>query len=227
MWPSRLALVAVAAVLAALLASCGRTEEPDLVNGKAQFVQKCGSCHALSRAGTQGQTGPDLDRSFQAALGAGMNRETVEGVVYDQIENVLRGSKMPANLVKGESRRDVSAYVGFAAARTGEDTGRLAQAGLEDATDGEDIFVAAGCGSCHVLGKARTNGNIGPNLDELKASADRFGKQQKLAPDKYVEQSLLEPDAFTAPGFPRGVMPAYEGRLKPEQVDALVKYLLE
>jgi mono/diheme cytochrome c family protein len=28
------------------------------------------------------------------------------------------------------------------------------------------------------------------------------------------------------PGFPKGVMPSYKGRLKPKQVQALAKYLL-
>ena len=48
------ALVALAIVA---LTACGR-EEDDLSNGKAQFVQKCGSCHELSRAGTQGRPAP-------------------------------------------------------------------------------------------------------------------------------------------------------------------------
>ena len=50
---------AVAATLVLLsIAACGGRDETDLSNGKAQFVQKCGSCHILSRAGTAGQTGP-------------------------------------------------------------------------------------------------------------------------------------------------------------------------
>ena len=36
---------------------------------------------------------------------------------------------MPANLVTGEDAKDVAAYVAFAAARRGEDTGRLADIG--------------------------------------------------------------------------------------------------
>jgi cytochrome c2 len=67
-------LAALAAVALGLpLAACGR-DEPDLSNGKAQFVQQCGSCHTLSRAGTQGQTGPNLDAAFRAGLRAGESR---------------------------------------------------------------------------------------------------------------------------------------------------------
>jgi mono/diheme cytochrome c family protein len=215
-------LVPIAAVLA--LTACGR-DEADLSNGKAQFVQKCGSCHALDRAGTQGQTGPDLDAAFQAALRAGMDRETVQGVVRDQIANVRRGSQMPEDLVTGEDARDVSAYVAFAANRSGEDEGALAQAGLEGATSGRQIFVAAGCGSCHELAKAGTNGTTGPSLDDLASAAGQ--REPGASPEEYVEASLVDPDAFVVEGFQPGVMPSFEGRLSERQIQTLVDYLLE
>jgi mono/diheme cytochrome c family protein len=217
-------LAALGAVAAALpLAACGR-EEPDLSNGKAQFVQRCGSCHALSRAGTQGQTGPDLDAAFRAALRAGENRDTVEGVVREQIANVRRSSAMPPDLVEGDDARDVAAYVAFATDKSGEDQGALAQAGLEGATSGEQIFVAAGCGSCHELGKAGTSGTIGPSLDDLASAAGE--REPGTSAEEYVGQSILDPDAFTVDGFQSGVMPSYEGRLDERQVQTLVDYLL-
>jgi len=212
-----------AVVLGLPLAACGR-DEPDLSNGKALFVQKCGSCHALNRAGTQGQTGPNLDAAFRAALRAGETRDTVKGVVRDQISHVRRGSVMPKNLVKGSDARDVAAYVAFAADKTGQDQGALAQAGLAEATTGEQIFIAGGCGGCHKLAKAGTNGNIGPSLDDL---ANVAGKMESgTSAEEYVRQSILEPDAFTVKGFQRGVMPSFQGRLDDKQVQALVNYLL-
>jgi cytochrome c2 len=218
--PLLAAVVTAAAALA--LPACGR-DEADLSNGKALFTQECGTCHILGRAGTQGRTGPDLDAAFRAALSGGMNRETVEGIVHRQILNPRLNSVMPAELVKGENARDVAAYVGFAAARTGEDEGALAQAGLAGARTGEQIFTAAGCAACHTLSKANANGTIGPNLDELaEAAGDRPG-----SPEDYVRESLIDPDAVTVEGFDSGVMPSYEGRLDDEQLQALVEYLLE
>jgi mono/diheme cytochrome c family protein len=210
------ALVAAAAALP--LGACGR-DEPDLSNGKALFTQQCGSCHALTRAGTQGQTGPDLDAAFRSALAEGMNRETLEGIVHDQILNPRKNSEMPADLVTGEDATDVAAYVAFAAQRAGEDQGALAQAGLAGATSGQQIFTAAGCGGCHVLGKAGSNGTIGPSLDDLASAAPG-------SPEEYVRESLLDPDAEVAEGFQAGVMPSFEGKLTDEQVQALVQYLL-
>jgi mono/diheme cytochrome c family protein len=214
------ALVVTAAALS--MAACGR-DEADLSNGKALFTERCGSCHILGRAGTQGRTGPDLDAAFRTALSDGMDRETVEGIVHDQILNPRKNSAMPAELVTGDDARDVAAYVGFAAAKTGEDEGALAQAGLAGATTGEQIFTAAGCAACHTLAKANASGNIGPSLDELAQAAG----EQEGSPEDYVQESLLDPDAVVAEGFQAGVMPSYEGRLNDEQLQTLAEYLLE
>ena len=127
--PTLLAALALAAVAALALAACGREKEPDLVNGKTLFVQKCGSCHVLARANTRGVTGPNLDEAFQVARREGMNEETIEGVVRKQIANPLRGSSMPPDLVQNEDARDVAAYVARVAAQPGQDEGELAQAG--------------------------------------------------------------------------------------------------
>ena len=118
------------AIVALAAGGCGSRESaPDLVNGKEQFVQKCGSCHVLERAGTKGVQGPNLDEAFGPARRSGLGEQTVQGVVRDQIALVRRGSIMPANLVTGADARDVAAYVGEVAGMRGEDAGALAQAG--------------------------------------------------------------------------------------------------
>ena len=210
----------VAAAVALPMSACGR-DEPDLTNGKALFTQKCGTCHVLSRADTQGQTGPSLDDAFRAALASGMNRETVEGIVHKQILHPRASSAMPAGLVEGQDADDVAAYVAFAAHKPGQDGGALAQAGLAGATTGEQIFTAAGCAGCHKLTKAGANGTIGPSLDDLANSPDVKGN-----PEDYVKQSILDPDKVVVQGFNPGVMPSFDGKLTDKQVQALVQYLL-
>ncbi len=222
----KLVLAALCAALASLpLAACGREEEPNLSEGKAQFVQKCGSCHTLNRAGTQGNQGPNLDDSFAAALAKGFNRQTVEGIVHRQILHPRMSSTMPAGLVKGELAADVAAYVAYASGRSGEDQGALAEAGLADAKTGEQIFTAAGCGGCHTFGPAGSNANIGPSLDELASAAG--DREPGTSAEDYVKESILKPQDFTVEGFGAGVMPAFEGRLTDAQVDELTKYLLD
>ena len=205
------------------LGACG-SDEPDLSAGKAAFVEKCGSCHTLARAGTAGTQGPNLDTAFQTALKDGFDRDTVDGIVYRQILHPRQNSIMPAGLVKGELAHDVAAYVGFAVDRSGEDQGALATAGLAQAKTGEQIFTAAGCAGCHTFGPAGSTGTIGPNLNDLKAAAAKFGKGKP--PEDYVSESILKPDAFIVPGFTNS-MPSFDGRLTDQQVQALVDYLLQ
>ena len=135
------ALCAVALTLS--LAACGR-DEPDLENGKAQFVEKCGSCHTLARAGTAGTQGPNLDKAFQTALADGIDRDTVEGIVHKQILHPRKSSIMPAGLVKGNDARDVAAYVGYAAARPGDDSGVAGLGGPRPGDDGRPDLHGGG-----------------------------------------------------------------------------------
>ena len=122
------------AVLVVGLGACGR-DSRDLVKGKAAFVQQCGGCHTLARAGTKGTQGPNLDHAFVSDRKDGMTAKTVEGVVKRQIAHPRRGSILPANLVKGAPADAGAAYVGFAAGIPGQDQGPLAQAGAPTANN--------------------------------------------------------------------------------------------
>jgi cytochrome c oxidase subunit II len=85
------------------------------------------------------------------------------------------------------------------------------------AADGEQIFTAQGCGSCHALAAANASGTVGPDLGNLQDTDASF-----------VRESIVDPSAEVEGGYPDGVMPADFGdKLSPEELDALVKYLLE
>src|SRR4051794_13370927 len=126
---SRAVLTAALVTAAPLLSACAAKDpQADVVAGKKMFVQKCGSCHVLTRAGTKGTTGPNLDQAFQQSLSEGFGESAVRGVVYKQILYPARGGVMPAGLVDGESAHDVAAYVASVAGKPGKDAGRLATA---------------------------------------------------------------------------------------------------
>jgi mono/diheme cytochrome c family protein len=218
-----LAAVLCAVAVTLPLAACGR-DEPDLSTGKAEFVEKCGSCHTLARAGTAGTQGPSLDKAFQTALADGIDRDTVEGIVHKQILHPRKNRIMPAGLVTGDDAVDVAAYVAFAAAKSGDDQGALASAGLAQAQTGEQIFTAAGCAGCHTFTPAGSNGTIGPDLNDLKAAATKYAKGQ--TPEEYVRESIVQPDAFLVPGF-SNAMPSFQGRLTDKQIQTLIDYLLQ
>ena len=41
---------------------------------------------------------------------------------------------------------------------------------MGDPVAGHAVFDASGCASCHTLAAAGANGNVGPNLDQVKPS---------------------------------------------------------
>ena len=127
---SRTLAALLAAGFALVAAGCGE-EEPDLANGKKLFAGEgqCGSCHALARANTKSTVGPDLDKAFAQVVNDGMERSTIEGTVENQIAYPRRSSVMKPGLVEGQDAKDVAAYVAYAAARPGKDSGLLAAAG--------------------------------------------------------------------------------------------------
>ena len=90
------------------------------MRGKALFIDNCGACHALDRAGTAGSVGPDLDAAFRQARADGLGADTIAGIVERQILH-----PGPAGLVTGEDAENVAAYVAEVAAVPGEDRGRL------------------------------------------------------------------------------------------------------
>ena len=91
-------------------------------------------------------------------------------------------------------------------------------AGGGGASDGEALFASNGCGSCHTLAAAGSTSEVGPDLDEVLKGKDA----------EFVRASIVEPNAEVAPGFQPGIMPeTFDDQLSDEQLDALVKYLLD
>ena len=72
---------------------------------------------------------------------------------------------------------------------------------------GKKIFVGDGnCATCHSLDDANSNGNIGPNLNEIKPDISRV----LMAVTNGI-----------------GVMPAYQGQLSDEEINAVATYVVE
>ena len=72
---------------------------------------------------------------------------------------------------------------------------------------GKIIFVGDGnCATCHTLKDANSDGNIGPNLNEIKPDISRV----LMAVTNGI-----------------GVMPAYQGQLSDEEINAVATYVVE
>jgi mono/diheme cytochrome c family protein len=210
-----------AAVLAGLLSGCGGGGEPNLENGKALFVAKCGRCHQLKAAGTAGNPaikGPNLDAAFRQARHDGMDSDTVEAVVHQQIENPRELPEnspffMPPELVKGQDAKDVAAYVSKVAGVPGAKAQPVGQGSNEP---GAKIFARLGCGSCHFLKQAGASGTTAPNLNETLVGKDRA----------YIERAIVNPSANIAPGFKDFMPKGYGAQLSPKELDQLVDFLM-
>ena len=74
----------------------------------------------------------------------------------------------------------------------------------EASAAGKDVFVA-NCGSCHTLADAGTSGAIGPNLDEIS-----------------LDESAVEAQVRSGGGG----MPAFEGQLSDEEIQAVAGYVV-
>jgi len=82
---------------------------------------------------------------------------------------------------------------------------------------------AAGCVTCHSLEPGAVL--IGPSLFGIGTQAGE--RSPDLMAEEYLRQSILEPDAYIAAGFPTKVMPStYQNNLTPGEVESLVIYLL-
>jgi cytochrome c oxidase subunit 2 len=89
---------------------------------------------------------------------------------------------------------------------------------------GLTVFNQNNCASCHTLSAANATGTVGPDLDKLASYARQA--HQPLQP--FVHQSIVDPNAYIQPGYPKGVMPPNFGQLlTKEQLDSLVAFLVQ
>ena len=87
---------------------------------------------------------------------------------------------------------------------------------------GAAVFKNNPCGSCHTLTAAGANAKVGPDLDKLP----QWASQAKQPLDQFIRTSIVDPNAYTQPGFQKNVMPPF-ANLPKAQLDALVQYLIQ
>ena len=216
-------LLAVTAAVAAglVIAGCGDTVgysegSGDRLRGKELFVEGCGSCHALADAGTQGTTGPNLDYAFVQSRLDDLGDSTIQQVVRGQIAYPVEDPSteapgMPADIFTGEDAEDVATYVasvaGLDANGAPMDPANPPEPTPDGGeTDGKAIFASAGCGGCHTLADAGSEGTVGPNLDESKPRLE-------LVIDRVTNG--------------QGGMPSFSDQLSEEQIQAVSTYVSE
>jgi mono/diheme cytochrome c family protein len=76
-----------------------------------------------------------------------------------------------------------------------------------------DPLFTQWCARCHNINGMNT---VCPDLSTI-------GLRQT---EGYILQSIVDPNAYIVPGFPRDVMPNFAQTLKPEEIVKLVAYLM-
>jgi cytochrome c oxidase subunit 2 len=90
------------------------------------------------------------------------------------------------------------------------------------ANAGLAVFNSNGCGACHTFTAAKATGKVGPDLDKLTSAAKTAGQPLEA----FIKESIVNPDAYIAPGYAKGVMPGNFGQtITGDALDQLVHYL--
>lgn len=97
---------------------------------------------------------------------------------------------------------------------------------------GEQLYNATyGCSACHGDPRQPGSNNLGPHLGGIAVEAGK--RVQGLPAEQYIYESILQPDAFIAPGCKGGpcqspsAMPEYESLVNLQDAADLLGYLLE
>lgn len=100
----------------------------------------------------------------------------------------------------------------------GSTAGASTGSGDKTATiDGKQVFTGQGCGACHALADAKTQGAAGPELDSIGSKGEAF-----------VRASIVTPEKAIAQGYSAGIMPSdFKEKLSQDELDALVGYLVK
>ena len=133
----RVLIAACIAAAASVGAGCGSSsikvadDDPNH-RGAVIFAERCGSCHTLEAAGTQGSTFDISDREREDGPNFNDRKETVEDVIYAIQNGGFSGAIMPENLVTGEEMREVAEFVAkYAGKGTGDSGEKLGAPGPE------------------------------------------------------------------------------------------------
>ena len=238
----------IAATFALVLVSSGcgtggvQSGAADRANGKQLFVQKCGSCHTLADAGTQGTIGPNLDDAFAGPRDQGFKESSIRNVVHDQIlypvtnpsgldvglngvEKKVTG--MPAKLVTGDDANDVAAYVASVAGLPGTTTGAAPtpppppSATTTRASTTQATTTAAGGGGNLVAQGKNVFETAGCTSCHTLKDAGSTGTVGPNLDDAKPPKSLVVDRVTNG----KGVMPSFKGQLTPQEIAAVAAYI--
>jgi len=195
---------------------------PTLAATPQEVVAKygCQVCHKI--AGMGGDIGPELE-----SVNKRLTSEQIRQSIIDPDADIAKGFSagiMPQDFAEKMRVKELDMLIHYLAidsvsteelatdtqAAPPKESKKQAKAGNNAA----DIIAQFGCQACHrVLGNG---GELGPDLEKVGA---RLSTEQ-------IRQSIIEPEAVIAQGFPPGLMPPnFAEQMSKEQLDTLVVFL--
>jgi mono/diheme cytochrome c family protein len=136
-----------------------------------------------------------------------------EGIAPPKVEpsgEVVQEVNTPADTATG------SPATATTTGQTTEATTQTSTTTAASTADGAALFESQGCTGCHTLAAAGSTATTGPVLDDVL----------KGKPKSFISESITDPNAEIAKGYPPDVMPQSFGQtMSPEELSALVDYL--
>lgn len=119
----RLLLPLLALVLAAVASGCGEegisvAKSDKLYKGAEVFNQRCGGCHSLKAAGTEGSASRPQSMERKDGPNFNQRKEQYEDILYAIQNGGFSSGPMPQNIVTGDEAKFVACFV---AAYSGKD----------------------------------------------------------------------------------------------------------
>lgn len=88
---------------------------------------------------------------------------------------------------------------------------------------GRKLYERKGCVSCHSVDGTQ---RVGPSWRSIWGTEVTLADgTTRMVDAAYIQASIETPSAFARAGFPPGVMPSFQGQLRPGQITSLAAYI--
>jgi len=186
----------------------------------------CTGCHSLDGSAL---VGPSFKDMFGHKVKVSQNG-TLKEVLVD--ENYIKQSILDpdSQVVDGFNPGMMSSYKGVLDDKAIEQIidyfkGGKVEKKVDNKTKAMDILNSNGCTGCHSIDGSVL---VGPSFKGMfghKIKVHENGTlKEVLVDEKYIKQSIFDPDSQVVEGFNPGMMAPYNGILNDDDIDSLIKY---
>lgn len=94
---------------------------------------------------------------------------------------------------------------------------------VPDAANGEKVYKEKNCNTCHSVDGSKLTG---PSFKGIWGGPQPItGGPTVTVDEEYVRESIVNPQAKIAEGYPAGLMPSYQGLVSQKEILAVIEYM--